>query len=86
MVRVLASELLKGHPLTFLFNDIIFLFFYDLFSKLENRFLLPFEADEFLHSFVHLDLLCCLRHGLLSPACHTHLEIQVAGVITLVFI
>lgn len=43
-------------------------------SKLENTFLLPFEADEFFHSFVHLELIHCLKHRLLSPACHRLLE------------
>lgn len=77
MVRLLASELLKGHPLTFFLMALILLFgffFYHLFPKLEVFFFLPFEADKFFHSFVHLDVICCLKHGLLSPARHRHLE------------
>lgn len=68
-----AAERTSTH---FLFNGINFLFFFFLIISFPNYkcfFFLPFEADEFFHSFVHLDVICCLKHGLLSPARHGHL-------------
>lgn len=56
-----------------LFNSIKFLNFFIL-SFQNQKILPPHEAAEFFHSFVHFDLIRCLKHRLLSPACHRHLE------------